>query len=149
MKGINLKSDKCMCTYSVNASHSKSTPIRIAAVMLTLFTLITASGCRKLQSVETDSESNYGYGKLTVQCESKCHISFGTPDKMNIYDVDSNTGVYYIRYQTKYQLDISITPTDVDQNIIMNIYSREEKQIFHNAAKRKLNDVWESKILIP
>ncbi|AYL95247.1 hypothetical protein [Mucilaginibacter celer] len=149
MKEINLKSDKYACTYNVGAGHPKSTRIGITAAVLMLFTLITASGCRKLQTVQKDSESNYGYGKLTVQCESKCHISFGTADRMNVYDVDANTGVYYIRYQTKYQLDISITPTDVDQNIIMNVYSREEKQIFHNAAKRKLNDVWESKILIP
>jgi hypothetical protein len=146
MKKINLKKSLSAAKVAGNERRSPMFSIAKVAGVFMAITLFIAPGCRKL---DKNDESYYGYGKLTVQCESKCHISFGTPDKMNVYDVDSNTGIYYFRYQTKYNMDIFITPTDRDQNIIMNVYSREQKQIFHNAANRKVNVVWESKILVP
>jgi hypothetical protein len=145
MKKINLKSTVFAGKPGGKRRGLPVSTIRRIAGLFIVVTLIVTSGCRKVK----DEESYYGYGKLTVECEGKCHISFGTADRMNIYDVDSNTGIYFIRYQTKYNLAISITPTDRDQNITMNVYSREQKQIFHNAAKRKLNEVWESQIVIP
>ena len=119
-----------------------------AGVILSMLILVFASGCKKMKD-EAPTESYYGYGKLIVDCESKCHISFGTADKMNVYDIDSNKATYYFRYQTKYNLDITITPTDKDQRVGMSVYSREEKQIFENSALRKVNVAWESKILVP
>jgi hypothetical protein len=68
---------------------------------------------------------------------------------MNVYDIEANTATYSFRYQTKYNLDITITPTDKDQTVTMAVYSREEKQIFRNSAVRKLNEPWVSHILVP
>jgi hypothetical protein len=114
-------------------------------IAISIFALSSLSSCRK-NSVS--AESYYGYGKLTVACEKKCHVTFGVPDKMNDFDVDSTMAIYYFRYQSKYDLDIKITPA-VDQNITLNVYSREEKQIFRNTVKGKANVVWESLILVP
>jgi hypothetical protein len=122
---------------------------KLVGLILSAIILLSESGCKKTVNSVEPVESTYGYGKLVVTCESKCHISFGVPDKMNVFDIDANTAIYYFRYQTKYNLDIFITPTDKDQTINMDVYSREEKQIFHNAAIKKLNEVWESKILVP
>lgn len=112
--------------------------------MLTI--MIATTGCVKK---DLSQDRDYGYGKLTVECEKKCSVSFGTPDKMNIYDIDGSMAIYYIRYQAKYNLDINVTPIDEDQRVILNVYSREEKQIFHNEAIREANELWYSKIIIP
>ena len=110
--------------------------------------LLSGLGCKKNNS-EADKNTYYGYGKLVITCDGKCHIVFGTPDKLNAYDVDSNTATYTFRYQTKYNLDITITPVDKDQNISMSVYSREEKQIFHNTVNQKVAVPWHSTILVP
>jgi hypothetical protein len=112
-------------------------------VMLTI--MITAAGCKK----DVTQDRNYGYAKLTVQCEKTCNVSFGTADTMTSYTVDASMAVYYIRYQSQYNLDLNVTPVDVDQKIALNVYSREEKQIFHNESVRTANVLWNSKILIP
>src|SRR5882757_4282572 len=95
---------------------------RKGMVMLTI--MIAATGCAKKNQ---NQDRDYGYGKLTVECEKKCNVSFGTPEKMNVYDVEASMAIYYIRYQTNYNLDINVTPTNEDQNITLNVYSREEK----------------------
>jgi hypothetical protein len=119
-------------------------------ICLLLYTVILLSGlgCKKNNSV-ADQSSYYGYGKLVVTCGGKCHVLFGVPDKMNAYDIDSTTATYSFRYQTKYDLDITITPTDKDQSISMAVYSREEKQIFHNTVNQKVGVPWHSTILVP
>lgn len=120
--------------------------IPVIALALT-FSLL--SGCRKDKSSVDDNPSYYGYGKLTVDCEKKCHVSYGVAGKMNDYDVESGRAVYFFRYQTKYNIDINITPTDAEQTMGLNVYSREEKQIFSNTVRRKVNETWNSKILVP
>jgi hypothetical protein len=116
--------------------------------LLVAITLLCGMACKKVV-MEPNTGSYYGYGKLVVTCGGKCHIVFGVPDKMNVYDIDSSTATYSFRYQTKYDLNISITPTDTDQNISMAVYSREEKQIFHNTVHQAVNVAWESTILVP
>lgn len=117
-------------------------------LILSAIILLSGTGCKKVQEV-TPTESYYGYGKIIVTCESKCHVTFGTGDKLNDYDIDASTATYTFRYQTKYSLDITITPTDKDQRVEMSVYSREEKQIFRNSAVRKVNVPWNSIILVP
>jgi hypothetical protein len=122
----------------------KTSSLGKGIAMLTI--MIAATGCVK-KSLNQDRD--YGYAKLTVECEKKCNVSFGTADKMTAYDVDASMAVYYIRYKSQYNLDLNVTPIDVDQKINLNVYSREEKQIFHNESVRTANEVWYSKILIP
>jgi hypothetical protein len=124
-------------------SRCKTLSFRKGIIILTI--LIAAVGCKK----DVTQDRNYGYAKLTVECEKKCNVSFGTVDNMTAYDVDASMAVYYIRYQTQYNLDLNVTPVDVDQKITLNVYSREEKQIFHNESVRTANELWYSKILIP
>lgn len=103
------------------------------------------TGCKKSS---VDDVSYYGYGKLTVDCEKKCHVTFGADDKLNDFDVEGTMATYVFRYQSKYDLDIKVTPVE-DQNITLNVYSREQRQIFHNTAKRTGAEVWRSIILVP
>ncbi|NCD67960.1 hypothetical protein [Mucilaginibacter agri] len=111
---------------------------------------VLMAGCKKTQATsEEDPASYYGYGKLTVDCESKCHVSFGTPGKMNEFDVQATKATYYFRYQTKYDIDINITPLDVTQTMTLNVFSREEKQIFNNTVRKNVGEVWNSTILVP
>ena len=119
-------------------------PFGKGVVMLTI--IMAATGCVKK---DLGQERDYGYSKVMVECEKKCSVSFGTPDKMNSYDIDSNTSVYYIRYQSRYHLDINITPIDEDQKVMLSVYSRQEKQVFHDEAVRKANELWYSSIIIP
>ena len=134
-------------------NRTNAVPLRAAAFIGRLGCLILISvlffsnlGCKKLPA---DEGSYYGYGKLAVTCGGECNVSFGTADKMNNYTVSSTTAVYTFRYQTKYQLGITITPTDKDQSLKMEVYSREEIQIFHNTVNQKVNDPWVSQILVP
>ncbi|WPU92437.1 hypothetical protein SNE25_24220 [Mucilaginibacter sabulilitoris] len=117
-------------------------------LILSAILIMVGTSCKKVQEV-TPTESYYGYGKIIVTCESKCHVTFGTGEKLNDYDIDASTATYTFRYQTKYSLDITITPTDKDQRVEMSVYSREEKQIFRNSAVRKVNVPWNSVILVP
>ncbi|MEN0055486.1 MAG: hypothetical protein AAGC65_17550 [Mucilaginibacter sp.] len=122
---------------------------RYFLIAIAILTLSSLAGCKKNKAAsEVDDVSFYGYGKLTVDCEKKCHVTFGDIDKVNDFDVDGTMATYVFRYQSKYNLDIKITP-ETDQNITMNVYSREQYQIFHNTAKRTAGQVWESKILVP
>lgn len=107
--------------------------------------IFLSAGCKK---GKVDDVSYYGYGKLTVDCEKKCHVTFGSGDKLTDFDVDATIATYTFRYQSKYQLDIKITPLE-QQNITLNVYSREQRQIFHNTAKRPGAEVWQSLILVP
>ncbi|RVU02456.1 hypothetical protein EOD41_00515 [Mucilaginibacter limnophilus] len=116
---------------------------------LLFLTIIFVGGCKKTKLPVEKEESYYGYGKLTVECEKKCHVSFGVPGKMNEYDVESNKAIYFFRYQTKYNIDIYVTPLDAKQTMEINVFSREEKQIFNNSVRRDVNDTWYSKILVP
>ncbi|GGH18096.1 hypothetical protein GCM10007352_28600 [Mucilaginibacter phyllosphaerae] len=113
--------------------------------MLVCIIILTAVGCKKADN----EDRNYGYAKIIVKCEKKCNVLYGTPEKMNAFDVEASTATYYQRYQRNYNLDINITPVDADQSIDLSVYSREEKQIFHNSVVRKSNVLWNSKILIP
>jgi hypothetical protein len=118
-------------------------------LILLSFALLSSVGCKKISNSTQEPGSYYGYGKLVVNCAGKCNVSFGEIGKMNVYTVEATTATYSFRYQTKYQLGISITPVDKDQNITMDVYSREEKQIFHNTVNQKVNVAWESQILVP
>ncbi|RZK13261.1 MAG: hypothetical protein EOO43_18195, partial [Flavobacterium sp.] len=115
--------------------------------LIAISSILFASGCKKgkLPPVEDKEEDYYGYGKLTVECQKKCHVEFGEPGKMNIYDVESNKAVYFFRYQTKYNIDIYVTPIDGEQTMELNVFSREEKQIFNSSVKRNANETWYSK----
>lgn len=115
-------------------------------LMLSAIILLCGAGCKKVNSTP---DNYYGYGKLVISCGGKCHIEFGAASKMNVFDIDTSTATYSFRYQTKYDLNISITPTDKDQTVSLAVYSREEKQIFHNTVTQKVNVAWESTILVP
>jgi hypothetical protein len=125
-----------------------SIPKHYFLLAVAILTLSSLSGCKKNSPAQVDDVSFYGYGKLTVDCEKKCHVTFGDIDKINDFDVDGTMATYVFRYQSKYNLDIKITP-EVDQNVTLNVYSREQYQIFHNTAKRTAGEIWESKILVP
>lgn len=116
----------------------------IVAILLGA-TLLSAAGCKKSK---IDDPSYYGYGKLTVDCEKKCHVTFGEGDKLNDFDVDGTMATYVFRYQSKYDIDIKVTPVE-EQNITLNVYSREERQIYHNTALRPAGTAWRSVILVP
>lgn len=123
---------------------------RAGCLFLAAVLFFLNSGCKKVSADDSqDKGSYYGYGKLVVACGGECNVSFGEVGKMNVYTISSTTATYSFRYQTKYQLGISITPTDKDQSIKMDVYSREEKQIFHNTVNQKVNVPWESQILVP
>jgi hypothetical protein len=119
---------------------------RLGGILLIPVLFFLNLGCKKLPP---DEGSYYGYGKLAVSCGGVCNVSFGTVGKMNNYTVSSTTAVYTFRYQTKYQLEITITPADKDQSLKMEVYSREEIQIFHNTVNQKVNVPWVSEILVP
>lgn len=110
--------------------------------------LLLNSGCKK-NSNTTNADRDYGYAKLTVECAGQCHISYGTGTTLSEIDVDRSQAVYYIRYQRSYDLTLNVTPIDVDQNVNINVYSREEKQIYHNSAVKKVGETWTTKVLIP
>lgn len=116
--------------------------------LIVLIAVFMFSSCKKDAS-STNGDRDYGYAKIVIKCEKKCHVSYGTPDKMNEYDVEASTATYYQRYQRNYDLDINITPVDADQNIDLGVYSREEKQIFHNSILREANVTWNTKVVIP
>lgn len=138
------------CSPQTNRSAGHMRAFKRTQLLAVLFaSIILATGCKKTKLPVEEEEEYYGYGKLTVECENKCHVSFGTPGKMNEYDVESNKAIYYFRYQTKYNIDIYVTPVDVKQTMEINVFSREEKQIFNNSTRRDVDDTWYSKILVP
>ena len=135
---------------SANALNVTTFIKRVGCLFLAAVSFFANSGCRKLSDEDIQNKgSYYGYGKLVVTCGGECNVSFGEVGKMNVYTISSTTATYSFRYQTKYQLGISITPTDKDQSIKMDVYSREEKQIFHNTVNQKVNVPWQSQILVP
>jgi len=109
--------------------------------------LLLNSGCKK--SENTVADRDYGYAKLTVECPGKCHVNYGTGSTFSDIDVENSQAIYYIRYQRNYELTLNVTPIDVDQNVVINVYSREEKQIFRNTALKKVNETWTTKVVIP
>jgi hypothetical protein len=134
-------------------NHDNARPLRVAtfigrsgSLLLISVLFLSSLGCKKLAG---DEGSYYGYGKLAVTCTGNCNVTFGTGDKMSNYTVSATKAVYTFRYQTKYQLGITITPTDKDQSLKMEVYSREEIQIFHNTVDKKVNDPWVAQILVP
>jgi hypothetical protein len=115
-------------------------------IVLIIIVLLSVTGCKK-QAVNTDP--GYGEGKVSILCEKQCHVSYGTADKLTEVDVDSTKSSYYFKYARNYNLVIKITPLNVDQTVNLNVFSRENKQIFGNTASRKANEVWTSTILVP
>jgi hypothetical protein len=115
-------------------------------IVLMIIVLLSVTGCKK-QSVSTDKE--FGDGSLSVQCEKKCHVSYGTADKLTETDIDSAIGTYNFKYQRNYNLVIKVMPLNEDQKIILNVFSRENKQIFTNSTVRKVNELWTSNVLVP
>ncbi|MDB5287324.1 MAG: hypothetical protein JWR05_2273 [Mucilaginibacter sp.] len=111
-----------------------------------IIVLLSITGCKK-QSVSTDKQ--FGDAKLTVECAKKCHVSYGTADKLTEADIDSTIGTYTIKYERNYNLVIKVMPLNEDQRIVLNVFSRENKQIFTNSATRKVNELWTSTVLIP
>lgn len=126
------------------ADSSLQLPFNFNKLALICLIVLAGAGCKKV-----NEDRDYGYAKIVVKCEKKCDVLYGSAEKMNKFDVDANTATYYQRYQRNYNLDISITPVDADQSIDLSVYSREEKQIFHNAVVRKSNVLWNSKIVVP
>ena len=122
-------------------------PIYGLSILLFSVTLL-GYGCKSKLPVE--KEEYYGYGKLSVYCEKKCHVKYGEPGKMNEYDVEADTAAYYFRYQSKYNIDIDITPSDETQKLELWVRSREDKSIFHNSVNAQpVNVSWNTKILVP
>ncbi|MEO3407296.1 hypothetical protein AAFN85_25485 [Mucilaginibacter sp. CAU 1740] len=119
---------------------------RSGCLILISVLFLSSLGCKKPAA---DEGSYYGYGRLAVTCAGECNVSFGSVGKMNNYTVTSTTAVYTFRYQTKYELGITITPVDKDQSLRMEVYSREEMQIFKNSVDRKVNEPWVAQILVP
>ena len=114
-------------------------------IVLISVVLLSATGCKK-KPLNEDKE--YGEGRLTVECEKKCHVSYGTADKLTEADLEATTGSYTFQYKRDYSLIIKVTPL-VEQQINLNVYSRESKQIFHNTATKQANQLWASTILVP
>lgn len=115
-------------------------------VLAAAILVVSAWGCKK----DADNlDRDYGYAKITIACKNKCHISFPVADGQTEYDAENETSISYVRYRRNFNLNINITPVDKDQEVTFNVYSREERQIFHNVSIRKVNEVWNSKIMIP
>ncbi|TWR30915.1 hypothetical protein FPZ43_00075 [Mucilaginibacter pallidiroseus] len=104
------------------------------------------SGCKK---DDANPDKEFGEGKLTVQCAGQCIVRYSVADNVNNAIVNKTQGEYRIKYQRNYALAIDVTPADVDQNIVVNVYSREGKQIYHNEANKSVNSIWSAKVLIP
>jgi hypothetical protein len=115
-------------------------------IVLIIIVLLSVTGCKK-QSVSSDTE--FGEGKVSVECEKQCHVSYGTADKLTEVDIDSTKATYSFQYVRSYSLVVKITPLSVDQKVNLNVFSRENKQIFGNIATRKANELWTSTILVP
>jgi len=115
-------------------------------IVLISVVLLSATGCKK-KPLNEDKE--YGEGRLTVECEKKCHVSYGTADKLTETDLEATTGSYTFQYKRDYSLIIKVTPLVEPQQINLNVYSRESKQIFHNTATKQANQLWASTILVP
>jgi hypothetical protein len=105
-------------------------------------------GCKKDKS-EDSRDTDYGYAKLTVTVEKKAHIAYGGGDKYAEFDVNQGTATYYIRYKRNYPLDLQVTPLESAQRINVNVYSREEKQIFNLNEIKQADVVWTAKVTIP
>ncbi|TWR28861.1 hypothetical protein FPZ43_11360 [Mucilaginibacter pallidiroseus] len=108
--------------------------------------LMLNSGCKK-DDVNQDKE--FGEGRLTVQCAGQCNISYTVADKVTKVTIDKTIGTYTLKYQRNFLLSVDVTAADVDQAIVVNVYSREGKQIYHNDANKKVNEVWSAKVLVP
>ena len=132
----------------INRSAKVIQSITFKCMLLFSVVLLLGTGCKKNKNV-VNTDRDYGYAKLTVECAGKCHVSYGTGTTLSEIDVEKSQAVYYIRYQRNYDLVVNVTPIDVDQNVIINVYSREEKQIFRNSAVKKVGETWTAKVLIP
>jgi hypothetical protein len=132
----------------INRSAKFIQSITFKCMLLFSVVLLLGTGCKKNKNV-VNTDRDYGYAKLTVECAGKCHVSYGTGTTLSEIDVEKSQAVYYIRYQRNYDLIVNVTPIDVDQNVIINVYSREEKQIFRNTAVKKVGETWTTKVLIP
>lgn len=127
---------------------NQTTKTTLKFITLLLVISLIGVGCKKKEN-STNPDRDFGYAKVTIDCAGKCQVSYGTADKLTSLEVDRQQAIYYIRYQRNYNLVVNVTPLDVDQNIILNVYSREEKQIFRNAAVRKVGEVWNTQVFIP
>ena len=116
--------------------------LKISTLLLISFSVL---GCKKFSD---NSERNYGYAKITVECK-KCNVSFSNAGLETNYEVDQSTAINYIRYKQNFNLDINITPLDATQNVTLSVYSRNGKQVFRNTMNRNANELWNSKIIIP
>jgi|GEM_PF-3469151 len=132
----------------INGSAKFIQSIAFKCILLFSVVLLLSSGCKKNKN-EVNTDRDYGYAKLTVECTGQCHINYGTGTTLSEIDVDKSQAIYYIRYQRNYDLILNVTPIDIDQNVIINVYSREEKQIFRNSAVKKVGETWTTKVLIP
>jgi hypothetical protein len=115
-------------------------------IVLIAIVLLSVTGCKK-SPVNTDKQ--FGEGKLSVECEKKCHVSYGTADKLTEADIEASVGTYYFTYERNYNLVIKVMPVNEDQRINLNVFSRENKQIFGNEASRKANELWTSTVIVP
>ena len=123
--------------------------VKRAVQSIKIFTLLLVSasmlGCKKYSD---NSERNYGYAKITVEC-NKCNVAFSNSGQETNFEVDNSIGINYIRYKQNYTLDINITPLDAAQDVTLSVYGRNGKQVFRNTSSRIANELWNSKIVIP
>lgn len=106
-------------------------------------------GCKKNS---TAIDRDYGYAKLTIACQNKCQVSYGSADSLtlnNNIEVDKSMAVYYIRYKANYNLNINVTPIDVDQNVEVYAYSRQGKEIFKSVKIQKVGELMSANVIIP
>ena len=122
---------------------SKATAFK--CIVLLCIVLCCNTACRK----DTNADREFGVAKLTVDCEGKCHVTYTVADVVNNADIEKSQASYSIKYKRNYALKVNVTPTDVEQKIVVNVYSREAKQIYHNETNRKVNDVWSAQIIVP
>lgn len=141
MKKLNLPFIKPALTLMLSNKFRSFTLLMIVALI--------GFGCKKNSST---IDRDYGYAKLTIACQDKCQVSYGSADsvtQINNIEVDKSMAVYYIRYKANYNLNINVTPVDVDQNVEVYAYSRQGKEIFKSTKIQKVGEIMSAKVLIP
>ena len=114
-------------------------------IVLLSIALSLNTGCRK----DGNADQEFGTAKLSVDCAGKCRVTYTVAEAVNNADIEKTQATYNIKYKRNYALKVSVTPIDVEQKIVVNVFSRETKQIYHNATNRKVNDTWSAQILVP
>lgn len=113
-------------------------------VLVLAILCFTTFSCKKSDL----SERDYGYAKVTVKCD-KCSVSYTSSGQLNSFTVEGSSAVNYIRYRADFSLDINIQSLNANQPLSLSVYSRSGKQVLLNTTVKNVNEVWNSKVLIP